>query len=259
MDLFTRVFIVWFTLCAFLTLSACGGNEDAVETSAITPSIDGESNQNDTNETPDKADVTSTRTFGVNRSGEATYYRATGKGNCSFDASDNLMVVAINTADYATATLCGAYIAVTGRDGMVVVRVVDRCPGCKQGGLDLSRQAFERIAKPAEGRVPVSWQVVEGPVSGPIEYHYMEGTTRYWTAIQVRNHRWPVAKLEIMPMGTTEWLPVERRVYNYFVLPRPISAGALRVRVTAVTGEALQDVLPEPTSGLLVQGHAQFD
>ena len=257
MELFSRVLLIGFSLYTFITLSACGG--DDAETPVITPSTGAESNQNNKNAMPDMAGVTFARTFGSKHSGEATYYRATGKGNCSFDASDDLMVVAINTTDYATAALCGAHIAVNGPEGAVTVRVVDRCPGCKQGGLDLSRQAFERIATADKGRVPVTWQIVEGPISGPVVYHYMDGTTRYWTAIQVRNHRWPVTKLEIMPKGTTEWLSVERRAYNYFVLPKPIAAGAIRVRVTAVTGEVLQDELPEPSGGLLVQGHAQFN
>ena len=75
-----------------------------------------------------------------------------------------------------------------------------------------------------DGRVDVSWQVVAGPVSGPVIYHYMDGTTRYWTAIQVRNHRWPIATLEIMPNGSDKWLKVERRNYNYFVRSKTIAS-----------------------------------
>lgn len=197
-------------------------------------------------------------TFGETHRGEATYYRATGEGNCSFEAGDDLLVVAVNTRDYARAALCGAYLAVTGPGGTVTVRVVDRCPGCKPGGLDLSRQAFERIAPLAAGRVAVRWQVVAGPVSGPVVYHYMDGSTRYWTALQVRNHRWPLAALEILPAGADQWLRLERRAYNYFVHPEPIAAGPLRVRLSAVTGAVLEDVLPEPAGGPPLPGAAQF-
>lgn len=198
------------------------------------------------------------QTYGEVHRGEATYYRATGEGNCSFDASDDLMVAALNTTDYSTAAMCGAYIAVSGPKGTVTVRVVDRCPGCKPGGLDLSRQAFERIADITDGRISVTWQVVAGALSGPVAYHYMDGTTRYWTAVQLRNHRWPVAGLEIMPSGAGEWIRIKRRAYNYFVHPRPIAAGPLRVRVISVMGEVLEDTLPEPAGEMLVQGAAQF-
>ncbi|HEY0722294.1 MAG TPA: expansin EXLX1 family cellulose-binding protein [Gammaproteobacteria bacterium] len=197
-------------------------------------------------------------TFDATHRGEATFYRATGKGNCSFTASDDRLVAAINSRDYANAAMCGAYLAVSGPDGTVTVRITDRCPGCKPGGLDLSREAFARIAPKAAGRVPITWQIVAGPVSGPVSYHYMKGSSRYWMAIQLRNHRWPVAALEIMPAGTTTWLPLERRAYNYFVHPKPIAAGSLRVRVTALTGATLEDELPEPTGLKLIEGAAQF-
>lgn len=236
----TRVLLRWLAVGAFVALSACSrGDGNAADTP---PETDAE---------------TPVPTFGEIHSGEATYYRATGKGNCSFDASDDLMVAAINTRDYAAAAMCGAYIAVSGPGGSVTVRVVDRCPGCGQGGLDLSRQAFERIAAPGAGRVRVTWQIVAGPVAGPVAYQYMDGTTRYWTAIQVRNHRWPVAALEILPTGAADWIRVERRAYNYFVHSKPIAAGPLRVRLTALTGATLEDDLPEPAGGL-VEGAAQF-
>jgi expansin (peptidoglycan-binding protein) len=224
---------------------AAGGASPTVEVAAL--------------ETPAGATAAAPpRTVGDVHAGEATYYRATGEGNCSFEAADDLMVAAINTRDYAKAALCGAFLRVSGPRGAVTVRVVDRCPGCGKGGLDLSRQAFARVADPADGRVPVTWQVVSGPVSGPVAYHYMDGTTRYWTAVQIRNHRWPIAALEILPKGRSRWIPVKRRRYNYFVYPRPIAAGPVRIRLKAVTGGVIEDVLPEPASGLLVQGGAQF-
>ena len=110
----------------------------------------------------------------------------------------------------------------------------------------------------AAGRVPVTWQIVAGPVTGPVAYRYMESSSRFWTAIQVRNHRLPITKLEIMPKNHTDWINVERRAYNYFVHSTPIPAGPVRVRVTALTGATLLDTLPEPQSDLLVQGDAQF-
>ena len=45
------------------------------------------------------------------RTGEGTYYNADGTGNCSFDPSpEDLMVAAMNHADYDNAALCGAFI-----------------------------------------------------------------------------------------------------------------------------------------------------
>lgn len=191
--------------------------------------------------------------------GEGTFYGATGEGNCTFDASpDNLLVAAMNAADYAGSAVCGEYVAVTGPKGAVTVRITDQCPECKKGDLDLSAQAFARIADPVAGRVPISWHVVPGDVSGPVRYRYKEGSSRWWVAIQVRNHRLPVTALEIRPSGSTEWIAVPRTDYNYFVYPAAIATGPLQVRVTALGGATLIDTLPEPASGLQVAGTGQF-
>ena len=75
-------------------------------------------------------------------SGQATYYDADGTGACSFDAGSDFLIAAMNQTDYGTATWCGGCVDVTGPNGHVVVRIVDECPGCSQGSLDLSETAF---------------------------------------------------------------------------------------------------------------------
>ncbi|HLE51108.1 MAG TPA: expansin EXLX1 family cellulose-binding protein, partial [Anaerolineales bacterium] len=90
--------------------------------------------------------------------GIATYYAATGAGACSFDPSpQDLMVAAMNAEQYDNAAVCGAYLYVTGPQGAVTVRIVDLCPECQAGHLDLSREAFAQIAELPQGRVPITW------------------------------------------------------------------------------------------------------
>src|ERR1035437_9876318 len=110
--------------------------------------------------------------IGQSETGQATYYDATGAGSCSFDASPgDLDVAAMNHVEYANSAVCGACAHVVGPKGDVTVRVVDLCPECAQGALDLSAQAFAKIADPSAGRVPITWQVVACSVQGPIQYH----------------------------------------------------------------------------------------
>lgn len=173
-------------------------------------------------------------------SGEGTYYSADGTGNCSFDASPNdLMVAAMNAPDYQSAALCGACLAVTGPNGSVVVRVVDQCPECKHGDLDLSPQAFQKLAPLSAGRVPITWHQVACDVTGPIAYHFKDGANAYWTAIQVRNHRYPIAKLEAMQGGAYVALP--RLDYNYFVRDSGLGPGPYTLRVTDTRGHTVED------------------
>lgn len=176
----------------------------------------------------------------ADETGDGTYYAADGTGNCSFDASpDDLMVVAMNHPDYADAQWCGACLAVTGPKGTVNVRVVDQCPECKTGDLDMAPQAFDMIADHSAGRVSISWHEIACDVSGPISYHFKDGANAYWTAIQIRNARYPIAKVEAMKNGA--YVDVPRLDYNYFVQTDGLGTGPYQLRVTDQRGHVVED------------------
>lgn len=196
-------------------------------------------------------------TLGELRDGIITYYDATGAGACSFPATPNdLDVAALNAEEWAGSALCGGCVRVDGPRGSVTVRIVDLCPECKRGHLDLSREAFAKVANPADGRVAVKWQLVSCNVTGPVAYHFKDGSSRWWTAIQVRNHRLPIERLEIdTGSGFTS---VARESYNYFVDTNGAGPAPFRVRITAQGGAQLLDQLPAPRSDTLVSGAAQL-
>lgn len=190
--------------------------------------------------------------------GQATYYDADGGGNCTFDKTpDNLMVAAMNQIDYNNAALCGAFVEITGPDGVVVVRIVDRCPECPAGNIDLSPQAFAKIAELKRGRVPISWRIVSPNISGPIIYHFKDGSSRYWTAVQIRNHRNPIAKFEYRT-ASGDFKALDRVEYNYFIENKGMGPGPYTFRVTDIYGHALTDTaIPLVVDGD-VSGGAQF-
>ncbi|MBK8049786.1 MAG: hypothetical protein IPK16_23365 [Anaerolineales bacterium] len=191
--------------------------------------------------------------------GLATYYGATGAGACSFPPSPkDLMVAAMNAVEYDHAAVCGEYVHVTGPKGAVTVRIVDLCPECKAGHLDLSQEAFARIANLVEGRVAITWQVVSPAMQGPIAYHFKDGSNQWWTAVQVRNHRNPIAKLEYLAGGKV-WVNVPRTDYNYFVQTNPgMGPGPYSFRVTDSYGNVLVDKeIPHRENGT-VDGAKQF-
>jgi expansin (peptidoglycan-binding protein) len=196
--------------------------------------------------------------LGAPESGVATYYDATGAGACSFDATPNdLDVAAIDMPEWNGSAPCGECVTVSGPNGTITVRIVDLCPGCEKGHLDLSMQAFARIADVAAGRVPITWQVVPCAVQGNVQYRSKEGSSQWWTAIQVRNHRLPIAGLEV-ELGSV-WKEVARSDYNYFVDAAGVgTTGGFSVRITASDGQQLVDALPPVQSALVVEGAAQF-
>jgi len=191
-------------------------------------------------------------------SGVATYYDATGAGACSFDPSPgDLDVAAIDAPEWDGSGMCGACAQVSGPNGAITVRIVDLCPECERGHLDLSMQAFAKIADVAAGRVPITWQIVPCNVQGNVSYRYKDGSSQYWTAIQVLNHRLPIARLEAQLSGT--WQDVPRSDYDYFVRQMGVgTTGSFQVRVTAVDGQTVVDTLPPVSSGGVAYGHAQF-
>ncbi|WNG59631.1 hypothetical protein F0U59_36620 [Archangium gephyra] len=198
------------------------------------------------------------RALGEFQNGLITFYDATGAGNCSFDPSPgNLDVAAMNIGQYENSAVCGSCVEIEGPKGNLRVRIVDSCPDCPtKGHLDLSRSAFAKIADPVAGRVDVRWRLVTCDVQGPVRYHIQEGSSQWHTAIQVRNHRMPVTKLEYWKNGA--WVNVNRKDYNYFVEPAGMGSGSIKVRVTASDGQTLEDTLPGANSNATYDGAAQF-
>jgi expansin (peptidoglycan-binding protein) len=189
--------------------------------------------------------------------GSGTYYAADGTGNCSFDATPNdLMVAAMNAADYSNAAWCGACLDVTGPNGEAVVRVVDQCPGCAHGDLDLSQSAFAAIAPLSAGRVAISWHEVACPETGPIAYRFKEGSNPYWTAIQVRDHRYPISKLEAQTGAS--WTELPRADYNYFIAATGLGGGPFALRVSDQRGHVLSDTAIALGDGVVRPGAAQL-
>lgn len=192
------------------------------------------------------------------RTGEGTYYDADGSGNCSFDPSpQDLMVAAMNHVDYAGSAVCGAFVEISGPKGTVTVRIVDQCPGCAAGDIDLSVQAFDRIADRIAGRVPIRWRVVSPDLAGPIVYQFKSGSNQWWSAVQVRNHRNPIATFEYR-RSNGQWQTVNRVSYNYFVEPSGMGPGPYAFRVTDIHGNVLSDSGIVFIEGGTVNGGAQF-
>ena len=171
--------------------------------------------------------------------GVATAYEAgDGDGACLFGPSDDLMIAAMNTTDYETSRACGAYVLVHAANGAsVTVRITNECPlPCAPGQLDLSQQAFAKLADLKVGRIPITWQLVSPSAVGTISLRYKTGSSPYWCGIQVIGHRNPVARLEVRTPGG--WRPLPRTDYDYFISADGSGCGG-SIRITDLYGERL--------------------
>lgn len=139
------------------------------------------------------------------------------------------------------AALAGAYLEVTGPKGKTTVYVTDLYPEAASGGLDLSYNAFSAIGNLADGHIPISWKVVRAPITGNVQYRIKEGSSRYWAAIQVRHHIYPVVKFEVK-QGST-WTSLPKTDYNHFVGTN-LGNKPLSIRVTDIRGKVIADKIP---------------
>lgn len=177
---------------------------------------------------------------GVDYEGVATFYDAgTGEGGaCSYGPSDDVMTAAMNTTDYEVSKACGAYVRVRAAGGAAVtVRITNECPSpCRPGQLDLSAQAFAKLAAPSRGQIPITWSLLSPGTSDTLSIRYKTGSSQYWCGIQVIGHRNPVARLEVRDGGG--WAPLPRTEYNYFLSEQGGGCGGA-LRITDIYGERL--------------------
>ncbi|MEU6355542.1 expansin EXLX1 family cellulose-binding protein [Streptomyces sp. NPDC047072] len=176
---------------------------------------------------------------GVTYDGVATFYDVgNGDGACLYGPTSDTMTAAMNTADYETAKACGAYILVHSGGASVTVRITNECPApCAPGQLDLSPQAFAKLADPTRGQIPITWSLLSPSTSDTISIRYKTGSSQYWCGIQAIGHRNPLARLEVRT--GSGWLQLTREKFNYFLSEQGSGCGG-DIRLTDIYGEQVQ-------------------
>lgn len=192
--------------------------------------------------------------------GEGTFYGGGYEGGCAMldPVPTDIWVAAMNLADYNNAQLAGAYIELTGELGSIKMLITDLLPEGKKGDVDLCEAAFPLIAPVEKGRVPISWKIIplDTADDAPVSYKFKEGSSPFWCGVQVRNHRYPVTKLEYLNEDG-EFVELPRRHYNFFESDE-MGAGPFTFRVTDIYGQVIVDEdIPMVVDGIS-QGQSQF-
>lgn len=198
---------------------------------------------------------------GTIHTGEGTFYGGGYEGGCAMlepISKDDYWIVAMNLEDYNNAQLAGAYIEVTGELGTINMLVTDLLPEGKKGDLDLYVDAFPLIAPAEKGRVPVSWKIIplDSAEDAPVSYKFKEGSSEFWCGVQVRNHRYPITKLEYLN-ADGEFVELPRRHYNYFE-SNEMGAGPFTFRITDIYGQVIVDKDIPLVLDEIIEGQSQF-
>ena len=139
-------------------------------------------------------------------------------------------------SEYGAAAACGSYLQVSGPDGSVTVEVVDQCPECQAGHIDLSEQAFARIAPLNAGLVPVSYHTVaDPPLPAPLSMLVKTGSSAYYLALLPINNGNPLATVAVS-QGSGGWQELSRTTYGYWLASSGAGPGPFTVRLTDSLG-----------------------
>jgi expansin (peptidoglycan-binding protein) len=194
--------------------------------------------------------------------GQGTFYDYSGGGNCSLPVPTTTLTAAMNASDYANSAACGGLIQITNKDSglSVTVRVDDQCPECAPGNVDLDQDAFAQIANLDTGIIPISWHYVANDQVGNLKLYVEGSSSQWWMAVQVRDHLYPIAKLEARTAGSgNAYTTIVRESHNYFVAPSGLGIGPYDFRITDFWGQTI-DVPGIPLMpGVELDTGTQFD
>lgn len=158
----SKVFLLLIGICATLVIAVSTGTDNSLKALSL-----------------HNRHISSTRQRkpgkgGQGKGGNGSIPSKTFKGKCSFfyperedDVScgggrsqlGNLMVVAVNGKQMKK-SMCGKKMNVKYKGKSIVVKVVDTCGSCPFGKIDLSSQAFAKLAKKDVGIIKVEWRML---------------------------------------------------------------------------------------------------
>lgn len=183
-------------------------------------------------------------------------------GNCNFMAwgpTASTNYAAINAEQWNDMGNCGRCAQVWCVDDSCadqttseVVYILDQCPECSSGDLDLSPMVFTSITGSDPSRLSIKWKFVDCPVSGNLKYCLKSGSNSYWTAIQPANMVTGVKSLTIDSESTS----MVTSAY-YFLTTAGTDLSSVKVSVTSVSGEVVTETV-SLTAGSCTTGSSQF-
>jgi expansin (peptidoglycan-binding protein) len=178
---------------------------------------------------------------------QATFYSSGyDTGVCSFGTQSSTDITAVSVPLYNNASVCGAYIQVTGDKGTAIVKVIDECTGSTcdtTNELDLSSQAFGAVTT-SIGSTNVTWKYVEAPVGSNTIKLYWGSVSPYFMDVVVDVIRHPVSKVEVQD-SSGSFVTLTRNNTNHFSasVSGVTFPGTTVIRLTDMFGNQVQDTV----------------
>lgn len=200
--------------------------------------------------------------------GDGTAYTLgqTSAGNCNLMSALDFATTdyaALNNEQWDGLQHCGRCAEVSCADDRcadqsksTVVQILDRCPECKHGDLDLSPSVFQALTGSTPSRYKIKWKFVDCPVSGNVNYCLKGGSNNFWMGVQPTNCATGVKSLKINGKDTT----MLGSAYYYLLdgaSETQTDLSSLTISVTDVNGYMIEDTV-SLTADSCQEGSKQF-
>jgi expansin (peptidoglycan-binding protein) len=181
--------------------------------------------------------------------GDGTTYTLSevSSGNCNFMSANGIAAAnyaALNEVQWRNLSNCGRCAQVSCIDSRcadptasAVVQIVDRCPECKYGDLDLSPTVFKAITGSDPSRLAIRWQFVDCPSEESVKICLKNGSNGYWIAVQPTNARVGIQSVAINGQAATM---LDGAYYYLVTASSGVDLTAVKVAVTSVNAEVIE-------------------
>jgi expansin (peptidoglycan-binding protein) len=182
--------------------------------------------------------------------GDGTTYGlgSIGSGNCNFMSSlstASTNYVAMNQAQWDSLGVCGRCVEVSCVDSKCTstknikrtLQVLDRCPECSSGDLDMPPAIFKDLTGSTPSRYKIQWRFVDCPSPGTIKVCLKEGSNPWWVAIQPTNFITGVKSVTINNKNTAM---LDGAYYYVLTSTSEINLSSVSVAITSIYGDVVQ-------------------
>jgi expansin len=194
--------------------------------------------------------------------GEASFYTTNGKGACALNPPGNKLILSAAKDVYQKGDACGSCLEITGGAGTAIVQVMDICFTCPPGHVVISKPGYEAIVGKDSGTGAVSWKTVACPVGDktPVSVRVKEGSTRDWTAVQIRDSKYAIKAVKMQRDGESEWRELTRAGDNYWSAAKTGGGDAgFKLQITGLSGQTIEEAVPARwKAGTVYPGTHQF-
>jgi expansin len=205
--------------------------------------------------------------------GRITFYSQSPIVACDIPQSEwPQYTAALSEKQFKNGLACGTTAIIKNGTKQIQVMVVDLCPvkGNEQwcsGDLphfDLGGQtAFSQMENPSVGVKEVQIDFIPTPVGdSPVKLRNKDNINAYWYAVQVLNHRYPIAKVEMLDQKTEAWITGQQKTdmcsYWIFTFTGSGMTTPFRLRITDQFGQKIEETGTSIESSYMWSGTHQF-